>query len=84
MAHIIQVADMVYAHRRTVPESEIGTTGQLLNRVISGEGRRSVGWTPTDEVSAKNAARRENRVQLPGDTSVEADAAADAAQTKCC
>jgi magnesium chelatase subunit I len=43
--NIIEVADMVYSHRRHTPTlgKDAQTTGEIITRILAGEARRSVG-----------------------------------------
>jgi Mg-chelatase subunit ChlI len=70
MRHILQVAEMVYAHRRGLPESETGAVNHLLNRIWSGEQRRQAGVSPMQQADPGKAIDR-----LPGDEAFEQQAA---------
>lgn len=64
---IIQIAEMVYAHRRSASGSQ-ETTSRILDRIIAGEMRREFGWQPTSDKGPGKQADR-----LPGDESYEAE-----------
>ncbi len=71
----MQMAEMVYAHRRGLSEAETGTIPTLLNRIMSGETRRAAGFQPAQDITpGKNVSR------LPGDESFEDEAA----EESCC
>jgi Mg-chelatase subunit ChlI len=73
--HIMQVAEMVYAHRRGLSEAETGSIATLLNRIMSGEGRRAAGYQPAQDITPGKHVSR-----LPGDESFEDEAA----EESCC
>ena len=73
--HIMQVAEMVYAHRRGLSEAETGSIATLLNRIMSGEARRAAGYQPAQDVTPGKHVSR-----LPGDESFEDEAA----EESCC